>query len=186
MTEVDSGLKDIINGCLNNNRLSQRKLYDRYAPSMFAVCKRYANTDAEAEDMLMEGFMKVFKSMDTFKGESSFTTWIYSVMLNAAISHYRSVRRYRQEVAESNLDVEGATNEEERISASIDASRVIELLQKMPEPWRVVFNLRAVEGCSFAEIAKELGTKEDSMRVTFLRARNWMLAELGEGTGNRH
>ena len=178
MTEKDSGLEEIVNGCLNNNRLSQRKLYDRYAPSMFAVCRRYANTDSEAEDMLMEGFMKVFKSIGSFKGESAFTTWVHSVMLNAAISHYRSIRKFRYEVSECDLDVEAEVNEEERIATSMDARRVLELMQKMPEPLRVVFNLRAVDGYSFAEIAKELGTKEDSMRVTFLRARKWMLAEL--------
>lgn len=145
---------------------------------MFAVCRRYANTDSEAEDMLMEGFMKVFKSIGSFKGESAFTTWVHSVMLNAAISHYRSIRKFRHEVSECDLDVEAEVNEEERIATSMDARRVLELMQKMPEPLRVIFNLRAVEGFSFAEIAKELGTKEDSMRVTFLRARKWMLAEL--------
>lgn len=181
MTEVDFGLKEIINGCLKNNRLSQRKLYDRYAPSMFAVCRRYANTDAEAEDMLMEGFMKVFKSIDTYKGDSMFTTWIHSVMVNAAISHYRSTRRFRNEVLGINLDEEESINEEERITTSIDAQKVMELMQKMPETLRIVFNLRAVDDYSFAEIAKELGTKEESMRVTFMRARKWMLEKLGEG-----
>lgn len=180
MTEEDFGLKEIINGCLNNNRLSQRKLYDRYAPIMFAVCRRYANTDTEAEDMLMEGFMKVFKSIDTFKGDSTFNTWIHSVMVNAAISHYRSVRRFRNEVAESDLDMDFEASEDERITTSLDARMVLELLQKMPEPLRVVFNLRALDGCSFAEIAAKLGTKEESMRVTFMRARKWMLAELGD------
>ena len=178
MTEVDFGLQEIINGCLNNDRLSQRKLYDRFAPSMYAVCRRYANTDTEAEDMLMEGFMKVFKSIGTFKGDSSFNTWIHSVMVNAAISHYRSIRRFRNEVPGSDLEEEASIYEEEKITTSLDAQKVMELMQKMPEPWRVVFNLRAVDGYSFAEIAQELGTKEKSMRVTFMRARRWMLAEL--------
>jgi RNA polymerase sigma-70 factor (ECF subfamily) len=147
---------------------------------MFAVCRRYANTDAEAEDMLMEGFMKVFKSIDTYKGDSTFTTWIHSVMVNAAISHYRSTRRFRNEVLGCNLDEEECINEEERITTSIDAQKVMELMQKMPEPLRVVFNLRAVDDYSFAEIAEELGTKEESMRVTFMRARRWMLEKLGD------
>ena len=129
----------------------------------------------------MEGFMKVFKSIGTFKGDSPFNTWIHSVMVNAAISHYRSIRKFRNEVLEFNLEDEEYMYEEEKITTSMDAQKVLELMQKMPEPWRVVFNLRAVDGYSFAEIAKELGTKEESMRVTFMRARKWMLAELGEG-----
>ena len=180
MRVLDSELESVINGCLKNNRLSQRKLYDRFAPSMYAVCRRYANTDTEAEDMLMEGFMKVFKSIGTFKGDSSFNTWIHSVMVNAAISHYRSIRRFRNEVPGSDLEEEASIYEEEKITTSLDAQKVMELMQKMPEPWRVVFNLRAVDGYSFSEIAQELGTKEKSMRVTFMRARKWMLAELGE------
>ena len=94
MTEIDSELQEIINGCLNNDRLSQRRLYDRYAPRMYGVCLRYANGREEAEDMLMEGFMRVYKSLPTFRWESSFNTWIYSVMVNTAVSHYRSVKRY--------------------------------------------------------------------------------------------
>ena len=180
MRVLDSELESVINGCLKNNRLSQRKLYDKYASKMFAVCRRYANTEAEAEDMLMEGFMQVFKSIGTYKGDSTFYTWIRSVMVNAAISHYRSIRKFRNEVLEFNLEDEEYMYEEEKITTSMDAQKVLELMQKMPEPLRVVFNLRAVDGYSFAEIAKELGTKEESMRVTFMRARKWMLAELGE------
>jgi RNA polymerase sigma-70 factor (ECF subfamily) len=130
--------------------------------------------------MLMEGFMQVFKSIGTYKGDSNFYAWIRSVMVNAAISHYRSIRKFRNEVLESNLEEEECIYEEEKITTSMDAQKVLELMQKMPEPLRVVFNLRAVDGYSFAEIAKELGTKEESMRVTFMRARKWMLAELGE------
>ena len=183
MTGVDSELESIINGCLNNNRLSQRQLYDKYASKMFAVCRRYANTEAEAEDMLMEGFMKVFKSLSSFEGKSAFDTWLHSVMVNTAISHYRSVRRFCNELSISEMnDVNEAqfASEEETITTSLDAGIVMEALRKMPEPFRTVFNLRAVEAFSFAEIGKLLGKREKSLRVTYLRARKWLLEELKE------
>ena len=179
MTSIVSELGDIVNGCLNNNRLSQRQLYDRYASRMFVLCRRYADNDAEAEDMLMEGFMSVFKNLETFKGESAFETWIHSVMVKTAVSHYRSVRRFRNELLVEELD-EGQFVEDEAFSTSMDARVIIDALQRMPETPRVVFNLKAVEDHSFTEIGKMLGKKESAVRVAFMRAREWLRKELGE------
>lgn len=180
MTDRESDIQTIVNGCLNNDRLSQRQLYDRYASRMYVLCRRYANSDEEAEDMLMEGFMQVFKSLGTFHGESSFYTWIYSVMVNTAISHYRSIRRFRNELLSDELNDVGLLGEDEKITTVLDARIVVDTLQRMPENYRVVFNLHALEGYSFAKIGEMLGKKEDSMRVVFLRARKWLRRELGD------
>ena len=175
MTEIDSELQEIINGCLNNDRLSQHRLYDRYASRMYGVCLRYANSREEAEDMLMEGFMNVFKGLPTFKGDSKFTTWIHSVMVNTAVSHYRSVRRFRKELFSSDaMEVEEFA-EEENIIASLEAKQLLELLERMPDGMRVVFNLKAVEEYSFSEIAEMLDKKENAIRISYMRARQWMM-----------
>lgn len=180
MTEIDSELQEIINGCLNNDRLSQRRLYDRYAPRMFGVCLRYANGREEAEDMLMEGFMRVYKSLPTFRGESSFNTWIYSVMVNTAVSHYRSVKRFRKELF-SGDEIEGEEfAEEENIVASVAAKQLLEILEQMPDGMRLVFNLKAVEEYSFQEIAEKLGKKENAIRICYMRARKWLMERIGE------
>ena len=180
MTDRESDIQTLVNGCLKNDRLSQRQLYDRYASQMFVLCRRYANSDEEAEDMLMEGFMQVFKSLESFHGESTFHTWIHSVMVNTAISHYRSIRRFRNELLSEELDDEGLFGADETITTVLDARIVIDTLQRMPENYRVVFNLHALEGYSFAKIGEMLGKKEDSMRVVFLRARKWLQRELGD------
>ena len=175
MTEIDSELQEIINGCLNNDRVSQHRLYDRYAPKMYVVCRRYANSREEAEDMLMEGFMNVFKNLSSFKGDSKFSTWIYSVMVNTAVSHYRSVKRFRNELlAEDVLDGDEFA-EEERITASLEASRLLDLMEQMPDGMRVVFNLKAVEEYSFSEIAEMLDKKENAIRISYMRARQWLM-----------
>ena len=129
--------------------------------------------------MLMEGFMSVFKNLETFKGESAFETWIHSVMVKTAVSHYRSVRRFRNELLVEELD-EGQFVEDEAFSTSMDARVIIDALQRMPETPRVVFNLKAVEDHSFTEIGKMLGKKESAVRVAFMRAREWLRKELGE------
>ena len=180
MTEIDSELQKIINGCLNNDRESQRRLYDWYAPKMYVVCRRYANSREEAEDMLMEGFMKVFKNLSTFKGDSTFYSWIYSVMVNSAISHYRSIKRFRKELLSEEVMDGDEFAEEERITASLEAGLLLEILEQMPDGMRVVFNLKAVEEYSFSEIAEILGKKENAIRISFMRARQWLMKAIDQ------
>ena len=183
VTDRESDIQTLVNGCLKNDRLSQRQLYDRYVSQMFVLCRRYANSDEEAEDMLMEGFMQVFKSLKTFKGDSSFNTWIHSVMVNTAISHYRSIRKFRNEQLPNELDDESLLGVDETITTAMDARIVIDALQRMPETYRTVFNLHALEGYTFAKVGEVLGKTEDSMRVVFLRARKWLRRELGDENG---
>ena len=142
---------------------------------MYGVCLRYANSREEAEDMLMEGFMNVFKGLSTFKGDSQFTTWIHSVMVNTAVSHYRSVRRFRKELLSSDAMEGEEFSEEENIIASLEAKQLLELLERMPEGMRMVFNLKAVEEFSFSEIAEMLDKKENAIRISYMRARQWMM-----------
>ena len=123
----------------------------------------------------MEGFMNVFKGLSTFKGDSKFTTWIHSVMVNTAVSHYRSVRRFRKELFSSDAMEGEAYAEEENIIASLEAKQLLELLEQMPDGMRVVFNLKAVEEYSFSEIAEMLDKKENAIRISYMRARQWMM-----------
>ena len=178
VTGIDSDLERVIEGCLNNNRLSQKQLYEMYAPRMFAVCRRYANSTVEAEDMLLEGFMNVFKNLHTFKGESSFLSWIYSVMVKSSVSHYRSVRRFRQEQVQEDMDMELSEAGEETVVAEVSAKQVIEMMENMPETPRIVFNLKEIEGYSFTEIAEMLEKKEGAVRMAYMRARNWLQTNL--------
>ena len=125
--------------------------------------------------MLMEGFMRVFGSLSTFRGESAFTTWIHSVMVNTAVSHYRSVKRYRKELLSGDAMEGEEFAEEDNIIASLEAKQLLELLERMPEGMRVVFNLKAVEEYSFSEIAEMLDKKENAIRISYMRARQWMM-----------
>ena len=174
VTGLDSELERIVNGCLNNDRLCQKQLYDRYASRMFVVCRRYASSAAEAEDMLMEGFMNVFRNLHSFKGDSKFDTWVYSVMVKTSISHYRSVRKFRNEQFSEDLDETVAWEEENTFVANMDARRVLDLMEKMQTTPRMVFNLKEVEGYDFKEIAELLGKKESAVRVAYMRARKWL------------
>ena len=178
MTEIDSDIEKIITGCLKNDRLSQRKLYDRYAPVLFGVCRRYASSEAEAEDILMEGFMIVFKKLGTYRRESSFDAWVKKVMLNSAISHFRNSRRFRLEVLTEDMESLENVENGEQISTNLLADQLLAVIQQMPEMMRVVFNLKVVDEFSFTEIAEMLGKNENAIRNSYLRARKWLMEKL--------
>ena len=129
--------------------------------------------------MLMEGFLEVFQSLGSYRGDSPLYSWIRAVMVNTAVSHYRSVRKFRNELLESELYVPIEVAVEETVTTAMDARIVIDTLQRMPETLRVVFNLKAVDGLSFTRIAELLGKSEAAIRIAFMRARNWMREELG-------
>jgi len=129
--------------------------------------------------MLMEGFMNVFRNLSSYKGESRFDTWIYSVMVKSAISHYRSVRRFRNEVSLDDWEADELVNSGEAIYAGLDAAKVMTLMEQMSDTLRMAFNLREIEGYDFAEIAKMLGKKESAVRVAYMRAKKWLQNSLG-------
>jgi RNA polymerase sigma-70 factor (ECF subfamily) len=178
VTEKESDIEKIVAGCLRNDRLSQRQLYDKYAADMFWVCRRYSDSLAEAEDILMEGFMNVFKHLDTFRGESSLKSWITKVMINAAISHFRNSAQQRMLVPTEDMDLLEGVDVEEQITTSLQVEQVLELVKLMPKGMQVVFNLRAVDECEFSDIAKMLNKKENAIRNTYMRARRFMMEQL--------
>lgn len=178
MTGKESDIEKIVAGCLRNDRASQRQLYDRYAADMFWVCRRYSDSVEEAEDILMEGFMKVFKRLDTFRGESSLKSWITKVMINAAISHFRNSARLRMEVPTEDMDLMVGMDVEDHITTTLQVEQVLELVKQMPKGMQVVFNLRAVDEWEFSDIAKMLNKKENAIRNTYMRARRFLMEQL--------
>ena len=90
---------DLINGCIDGNRRMQEELYRRFSPRMYAVCLRYATSSEEAEDILQEGFIKVFKKLGSFRSEGSFEGWVRRIFVNTAIEHFRR-KTYQQSITE--------------------------------------------------------------------------------------
>ena len=178
MKEIDSDIEKIIAGCLNNDRWSQRQLYDRYSSKLYGLCRRYSSSDEEAEDVLMEGFMTVFKSLGSFQHKSSFQTWLTYVMLNVAVSHFRNSKRFRREVYAEDMDSEEFVEEEVEIRTNLVADQLLGLIRQMPEMMRVVFNLKAVDDYSFTEIAEMTGKSENAVRNSYMRGRRWLMDRL--------
>ena len=131
--------------------------------------------------MFMDGFMNIFKSLGSFRRNSSLVTWAHSVMVNTIIDHIRSNKRFRNEQFVEDLEEYQSSYEDgNAINTVLAAKEVVAFMDEMSEDARVIFNLRAVEGYPFTEIAEMLEKKEGTVRNIYMRARRWMQKKLEE------
>lgn len=159
---------DLISGCIRGDRRMQQELYDRFAPKMYGVCLRYAGNAAEAEDILQEGFIKVFKKIGSFRGEGSFEGWIRRIFVNTAIEHYRK-KIYLQPITETEENsVEGQYLS---VLDNLAEKDIIQLIQQLSPGYRTVFNMYVVEGYTHKQIADELGISEGTSKSQLSRAK---------------
>ena len=158
----------ILQGCLDNLSTAQEALYNRFSPRMLGVCYRYARNKEDAEDMLQEGFIKVFKKLDSFRGEGSFEGWVRRIFVNTAIEHFRR-KRYLQPVTER----EENTIEGKSLSAldGLAEKDILALIKELSPGYRTVFNMYVVEGYTHKEIADMLGISEGTSKSQLSRAK---------------
>jgi RNA polymerase sigma-70 factor (ECF subfamily) len=162
---------DVIQGCIDGKRSSQKQLYEHFAGKMLGVCMRYAKDRAEAEDMLQEGFLKVFQGISKFKGEGSFEGWVRRVMVYNAINHYKHrSRKFQEDLDKEDIDAVY----QDHILEKISAKEILALVQHMPEGYRVIFNLYAIEGYTHKEISEQLGIAVGTSKSQYSRAKQFM------------
>lgn len=159
---------DLIEGCRREDRRMQRELYQRFAPKMYGVCLRYAGSIEEAEDILQEGFIKVFRKIGSFRGEGSFEGWIRRIFVNTAIEHFRR-KSYLQPITER----EENTVENQYLSVldNLAEKDIINLVQQLSPGYRTVFNMYVVEGYTHKQIAEMLGISEGTSKSQLSRAK---------------
>ena len=159
---------DLITGCIEGNRRMQEILYNRFSSKMYGVCLRYASNAAEAEDILQEGFIKIFKKIDTFRSEGSFEGWVRRIFVNTAIEHFRR-RKYLTPVTEK----EENTIEGKYISVLDELAEqdILNLVQELSPGYRTVFNMYVVEGYTHKEIGDILGISEGTSKSQLSRAK---------------
>jgi RNA polymerase sigma-70 factor (ECF subfamily) len=160
--------QDLIAGCLQGQRLAQKALFEMYAGKMMAVCRRYTRTDQEAEDVLQDGFVKIFKHLDSFDFAGSFEGWIRRIFINTALKLI-SKKSYQNE--QSGIDSMPDQSEDPTVFARLGEKELLNLIDSLPDGYRVVFNMFAIEGYSHKEIADMLHIKESTSRSQLLKAR---------------
>lgn len=162
----------IIAGCLHNEPAAQRELYNRFSPKMLAVCYRFALSREDAEDMLQEGFIKVFTQMHTFQNKGAFEGWIRRIIVHTCINFLKKYKKFSDSV-----DIDQAISahvKEETIPSIMQAKQVTECIRYLPIGYRTVLNLYAIEGYSHREIATMLDIEESTSRSQYTRAKSML------------
>jgi RNA polymerase sigma factor (sigma-70 family) len=169
--------EELIKGCCKGERSMQKALYDAYCRKMMATCLRYAPSREEAEDILQEGFVKVFHGIRSFRKESRLDTWMSRIMINTALNHQRQKLYLMPMLDTSGIEIP----ESEDISLSqFHLMELIAVIQSLPDGCRIIFNLFAIEGYGHQEIARMLGISEGTSKSQYSRARILLRIKLSE------
>jgi len=173
----------LVKQCIKKDRKSQKFLYEHFYGKMIAVCMRYATDYNEAQDILHEGFIKVFDKLKSFKNEGSFEGWIRRIIVNSAIDYVRIKKKLTFDSEEKSIidnikDEDEVLLEEENLS-KIKAELIIELIQELSPAYKTVFNLYVLEGYSHKQVAEALSISEGTSKSNLAKAKQ-KLRELFE------
>ncbi|MDF2434098.1 MAG: hypothetical protein JWP44_3729 [Mucilaginibacter sp.] len=168
MMTTDARLIAMWEGCLKNDRKQQELLYKTLAPKMMAVCMRYSSDKDEAQDILQEGFIKMFNNAHKYRGEGNLEGWIRRIMVHCAISRYR---KQKQLVLVEELPETGNSLSNGYNAHGLEVKDLLTMIQKLPQAYSSVFNMYAIEGYSHQEIGNKLGITELLSRTNLCRAR---------------
>lgn len=162
----------ILSGCLQNDAGAQRELYSRYSPKMLSVCYRFAHNREDAEDMLQEGFIKVFSQVHTFQNKGAFEGWIRRIMVHTCINHLKKNKKFNESV--DIIYANGVQIREESVPSIVQAKQIVECIRLLPLGYRTVLNLYAIEGYSHKEISDMLDVEESTSRSQYTRAKQML------------
>lgn len=162
--------EELIARCLDGDTEALNELYNRYSPKLWGICLRYAKNEMAAEDIMQEGFIRIYRYLEYYKGKGSFEGWMRRTMVNTAINFYRKNLRISQE---SQFDeAYGVSSSSADAISEISAKELMGLVKEMPDGYRTVFNMYVVDGYSHKEIAKELNISENTSKSQLSRARS--------------
>lgn len=162
---------DIIEGCILGNPRMQKMLYEKYAPKMYGVCLRYAGNEDDAKDILQDGFIKIFGNIDRFKGTGSFEGWIRRIIVNTAIEQFRKKNNL---LVSTDAAEEKIVDDQASIFNQLEAKELLEIIRTLPNGYRTVFNLYAVEGYTHKEISEIMKISEGTSKSQYARAKAWL------------
>lgn len=173
--EFDENTK-LIQSFLSGNLKSQKLFFERFAPTMFAICLKYMGNEDDAQDTLQDGFIKVFLKLPDFKNEGSLEGWVRRIFVNTCLDNIR-----KKQKTKSNIEISEVTNSVGFLDVelqNLELQELMSLIQSMPKGYKRVFSMFAIEGYSHKQIAEELGINENTSKSQFLRARSFLRERL--------
>jgi RNA polymerase sigma factor (sigma-70 family) len=168
---------DLIKGCLKGERKAQQHLYEQYSKKFMAICLRYIKDRDTAEDVMIEGFMKIFEKLSQYEAKGSFEGWMKRIIVTQALLSLRSNRNLAMEV---HVEAHFETADQAYELNHMEAAELLALVQELPVGYRTVFNLYAIEGYSHAEIGDLLGITESTSKSQLNRARNVLKQKIAD------
>ena len=164
---------ELLKDCLKEKPEAQRMLYEHFAPSMLGVCFRYTKSIHDAQDILQDGFVKVFKHLKQYKSEGELGAWIRRIMVNTALTYLKSSRNYQFDMLFDEMPLHlVSTDNPDMILETKDLTK---LIRQLPTGFQTIFNLHAVEGYKHVEIATLLGISDSTSRSQYARARSLLI-----------
>ncbi|HXS57105.1 MAG TPA: sigma-70 family RNA polymerase sigma factor [Hanamia sp.] len=160
----------MLQGCLDNLATAQEALYNYFSPKMLGVCYRYARNREDAEDMLQEGFIKVYSQIHQFRGSGALEGWIRRIIVHTCINNIKKNKKFSDSV--DLIHASSLQINENNIPSMLQAKQVVECIRLLPIGYRTVLNLYAIEGFSHKEIGGILDIEESTSRSQYTRARS--------------
>jgi RNA polymerase sigma factor (sigma-70 family) len=170
----------LVKDCLKGKTSAQRELYDNFAKPMLGVCYRYTKSMRDAEDVLQEGFIKVFKNLHQYKSEGELGAWIRRIMVNTAINYLKSENRYQHDLSFLDSSMHPVSDDDPQVL--LNAKELADLIRQLPAGYQTIFNLHAVEGYTHVEIGKMLGINEGTSRSQYARARALLITWINKNS----
>ena len=174
----------LVKDCLRGDSAAQRQLYEHFAGNMLGVCYRYTKSMVDAEDVLQEGFIMVFKNLHQFNFTGELGGWVRRIMVHSSIEYYR---KHHKMLSVAELEETGKEPSVNPVAiARLDAKDLMALIQQLSPGYRMVFNLYAVEGYSHKEIGEIMGISEGASKSQLSRARAILKEQISQTEGKRY
>lgn len=167
----------LISLCKRQDRRGQKLLFEQQAPVMLTVCRRYINDSDMAEELMLNGFLKVFEKIDQFKAEGSFQGWIRRIMVTTCLEW---IRKNRQLYKEVDLEDVNPSVDFETADKNLEAEDLMQMINELPQGYQTIFNLYAIEGYSHKEIAEQLDISINTSKSQLSRARTFLQKKLAD------
>ncbi len=161
--------ENLIKKCASGNTLAQKTFYEKFAGKMMGVCLRYARNSDEAEDVLQDAFIKIFNKLPEYVKKGSLEGWVRRIVVNTALDSYRKNKKHQQDVEAGSVDY--LLKQKSYIIEELNAQDLLVIINNLPEGYRMVFNLFAIEGYSHKEIAERMGITESTSKSQYSRAK---------------
>ena len=166
----------LVEACKKKDRNAQKELYERYAAAMLGVCMRYTQSREAAEDVLHDGFLRIFDSIKSIRNPQSLRSWMHSIMIRTAVAYYRQ-NNDTTEIRTDETELELSDNTTQ-IYDNIDLEVILKAIKELPETYRITFNLCEVEEYEFDEVGEMLGVKSSTVRSNLCRAKKILQQKL--------